>query len=203
MNGWTYAELAFHLADSCRIPIFCSSVNWLVFIRPPRLGADQDSQPTSWPRLRGGRQTTRRAHACMEGSAAVASPLQSLELPQAAADRGRRRGAGARRISLGRDAGCAGRDAERAAGGVTLVVVVRRVVSRLDVRALSTALCGLRWQQHRRIPEPGMSQLPTNPILAALPEHSGNRRISAGSTVDAASHPRRITITSTLSMRSP
>jgi len=45
------------------------------------------------------------------------------------------------------------------------------------------------------IPEPRMSQLPTNPILAALPERSGNRRISAGLTVDAASHPRRTTIT--------
>ena len=54
-----------------------------------------------------------------------------------------------------------------------------------------------------RIPEPRMSQLPTNPILAALPRQLGNRRISAGLTVDAASHPRRITITSTLLTRSP
>jgi hypothetical protein len=36
-----------------------------------------------------------------------------------------------------------------------------------------------------------MSQLPTNPILAALPRRLGNRRISAGFTVDAASRPRR------------
>ncbi|HEU4600690.1 MAG TPA: hypothetical protein VFS24_01920 [Steroidobacteraceae bacterium] len=36
-----------------------------------------------------------------------------------------------------------------------------------------------------------MSQRPTNPILAALLERSGNRRISAGFTVDAASRPRR------------
>jgi len=33
---------------------------------------------------------------------------------------------------------------------MTAVVVVRRVVSRLDVRALSTALCGpCRYQQQR------------------------------------------------------
>jgi hypothetical protein len=37
------------------------------------------------------------------------------------------------------------------------------------------------------IPEPRMSQLPTNLLLAALPMRIGNRRISAGSTVDAAS----------------
>jgi hypothetical protein len=36
-----------------------------------------------------------------------------------------------------------------------------------------------------------MSQLPTNPILAALPMRVGNRRISAGFTVDAASRRRR------------
>jgi len=36
-----------------------------------------------------------------------------------------------------------------------------------------------------------MSQLPTNPILAALSKQLGNRRISAGSTVDAAPRPRR------------
>jgi hypothetical protein len=36
-----------------------------------------------------------------------------------------------------------------------------------------------------------MSQLPTNPILAALSMRVGNRRISAGFTVDAASRPRR------------
>jgi hypothetical protein len=46
-----------------------------------------------------------------------------------------------------------------------------------------------------RIPEPRMIQLPTHPILAALPSALGNRRISAGSTVDAASRPRRATIT--------
>jgi hypothetical protein len=46
-----------------------------------------------------------------------------------------------------------------------------------------------------RIPEPRMSQLPTHPLLAALPTPVGNRRISAGSPVDAASHPRRTTIT--------
>ena len=45
------------------------------------------------------------------------------------------------------------------------------------------------------IPESRMSQLPTNPLLAALPTRVGNRRISAGSTVDAASGPRRTTIT--------
>jgi hypothetical protein len=44
------------------------------------------------------------------------------------------------------------------------------------------------------IPEPRMSQLPTNPILAALPTRVGNRRISAGFIVDAASAPRRTTI---------
>ena len=44
------------------------------------------------------------------------------------------------------------------------------------------------------IPEPGMRQLPTNPLLAALPTRVGNRRISAGSTVDAASPPRRTMI---------
>jgi len=38
-----------------------------------------------------------------------------------------------------------------------------------------------------------MSQLPTHPLLAALPLPSGNRRISAGSTVDAAAGPRRPT----------
>jgi hypothetical protein len=42
-----------------------------------------------------------------------------------------------------------------------------------------------------------MSQLPTNPILAALPRDFGNRRISAGLTVDAASRSRRITIIAT------
>ena len=42
-----------------------------------------------------------------------------------------------------------------------------------------------------RIPEPRMSQLPTKPLLAALPMRVGNRRISAGSTVDAASRRRR------------
>jgi hypothetical protein len=52
--------------------------------------------------------------------------------------------------------------------------------------------------QSCRIPVPRMSQLPTNPILAALPERFGNRRISAGFTVDAASGPRR-TMTITLS----
>jgi hypothetical protein len=41
-----------------------------------------------------------------------------------------------------------------------------------------------------------MSQLPTNPILAALPTRVGNRRISAGFIVDAASRPRRTAITS-------
>jgi hypothetical protein len=40
-----------------------------------------------------------------------------------------------------------------------------------------------------------MSQLPTHPLLAALPIMIGNRRISAGSTVDAASRSRRTTIT--------
>jgi hypothetical protein len=50
------------------------------------------------------------------------------------------------------------------------------------------ACSNTRW---RRIPEPRMSQLTTNPILAALPERFGNRRISAGLTVDAASGPRR------------
>ncbi len=44
------------------------------------------------------------------------------------------------------------------------------------------------------IPEPRMSQLPTNPILAALPMRVGNRRISAGLTVDAASRSRRTMI---------
>ena len=39
----------------------------------------------------------------------------------------------------------------------------------------------------------GMSQLPTPPLLAALLERSSNRRISAGSTVDAALGPRRTT----------
>ena len=43
------------------------------------------------------------------------------------------------------------------------------------------------------IPESRMSQLPTHP-LAALPLPRGNRRISAGSTVDAASGPRRPTL---------
>jgi hypothetical protein len=38
-----------------------------------------------------------------------------------------------------------------------------------------------------------MSQLLTNPILAALQRSLGNRRISAGFTVDAASRPRRTT----------
>ena len=37
-------------------------------------------------------------------------------------------------------------------GGVNTVVVVRRVASRLDVRALSTALCGL--QQHQKVQDP-------------------------------------------------
>ena len=45
------------------------------------------------------------------------------------------------------------------------------------------------------IPESRMSQLPTNPILAALPMRIGNRRISAGFIVDAASGPRRPTST--------
>jgi hypothetical protein len=43
------------------------------------------------------------------------------------------------------------------------------------------------------IPESRMSQLLTNPILAALQRSLGNRRISAGFTVDAASRPRRTT----------
>ena len=43
------------------------------------------------------------------------------------------------------------------------------------------------------IPDPRMSQLPTHPLLAALLLNGSNRRISAGSTVDAASGPRRPT----------
>ena len=79
--------------------------------------------------------------------------------------------------------------------------MVRRVVSRLDVRALSTALCGLQSDDRSRIPESRMSQLPTNPILAALPTAIGNRRISAGFTVDAASRPRRPTTTHACTQR--
>ena len=41
------------------------------------------------------------------------------------------------------------------------------------------------------IPVPRMSQLLTYPLLVALPTSVGNRRISAGSTVDAASAPHR------------
>jgi hypothetical protein len=76
---------------------------------------------------------------------------------------------------------------------MSMMVVVRRVASRLDVRALSTALCGPCSHHSSGIPEPRMSQLPTNPILAALPMQIGNRRISAGFIVDAASAPRRLT----------
>ncbi|MGH7616027.1 MAG: transposase [Gemmatimonadaceae bacterium] len=61
---------------------------------------------------------------------------------------------------------------------------------RLEVRALARALCG-SLKQGSDIPVPRMRELPTNPFLAALPEGSGNRRISAGLPVDATAGPRR------------
>src|SRR5689334_19845936 len=66
----------------------------------------------------------------------------------------------------------------------------RRAVARRDVRALSSALCGPRGTCGSGIPDPRMSQLPTNPILAAPVPHGADRRISAGFIVDAASGPR-------------
>ena len=52
------------------------------------------------------------------------------------------------------------------------------------------------------IPVPRMSLLRTNPMLAALPGQPGNRRISAGFIVEAATgasalRPRRYTLRST------
>jgi len=89
-------------------------------------------------------------HACVEGAAAAASALPAPRGTEATADRRGRRRARARRLLVGGDAGrCRGRSDGR---GVSSVVVVRRVASRLDVRALSTALCGLRSLQQQQDP---------------------------------------------------
>lgn len=52
------------------------------------------------------------------------------------------------------------------------------------------ALCGACQLDRHAIPVPRMSQLLTNPILAALASLLANRRISAGFIVEAAAGPR-------------
>ena len=78
-------------------------------------------------------------HARVEGAAAAASAVQSPRVSEAAADRGGRGRARARRLSVGvmQDLGVAGGvDGERSIGRGPACG------SRLDVRALSMALCG-------------------------------------------------------------
>jgi hypothetical protein len=82
--------------------------------------------------------------ACVEGAAALASAIRPSERSEAATDRGRRRRPGTRWLSVG------GHARSRSVGRrMNALVVVRRVASRHDGRALSTAVCRPCRQQSR------------------------------------------------------
>ena len=84
-----------------------------------------------------GRPTARGDYARVESTGAAPQALQSFVVSEAPADRGGGGRLGTRGLSVGGDArGGAG------AGSMTRVIVGRRAVPRLDVRALPTALCG-------------------------------------------------------------
>ena len=109
-----------------------------------RTGLGAGSEACAFGRIAAAAGTTaRRDHTRMEGTAATASALQPSVVSEAAADCRRRRRTRARRLSLGSDAG---RHTQCGTSRMNSEVVVRREVSKLDVRARSTAFCGLHQQ---------------------------------------------------------
>ena len=127
----------------------------------------------------------------VESAAAVASALHASRVSQATADRGRRRRARARRLPLGGDAGLPHGERRRRRPNPLIAPTLecRRVV------------CGSRCEHSRGRYADRVSQSAISPCLECassrriqfLPRcrsDHGNRRISAGLTVDATADPR-------------